>query len=86
MFYSKFFPISSYQSFDNTAMPYDTTRILTDGRFDLEKYQAYSPLFLSSTFALSYGISFAAFTAVLTHTFRKSTLTCVVSLVTDSRP
>jgi len=35
----------------------------------LAKYQAYSPLFLSTTFAISYGLSFASITALITHTF-----------------
>ncbi|THH02009.1 hypothetical protein EW026_g784 [Hermanssonia centrifuga] len=68
--YSKFMPISSDSSYDNTGAPYDVTRILTpEGTFDIEKYRAYSPLFLSTTFALSYGLSFASVTATLTHTF-----------------
>jgi hypothetical protein len=36
---------------------------------DLEKYQQYSPLFLSTTFAVSYGLSFASITATLMHAF-----------------
>ena len=32
-------------------------------------YEQYSPLFLSTTFALSYGLSFASITATLMHTF-----------------
>jgi hypothetical protein len=36
---------------------------------DLEKYQKYSPLFLSTTFAVSYGLSFASITATLMHAF-----------------
>ena len=61
-------PISAYDSFDNTGVSYDASRIVTNGRFDVEKYRAYSPLYLSSTFAISYGVSFAAFTAVIVHT------------------
>jgi hypothetical protein len=37
--------------------------------FDQAKYEAYSPLFLSTTFALCYGISFAAVTSVVVHTY-----------------
>ncbi|KAH6917448.1 glutathione transporter [Coprinopsis sp. MPI-PUGE-AT-0042] len=64
-----FFPISSYYSFDNTAMPYAAKDILTNGVFDLAKYEAYSPVYMSATLALAYGIAFAAFPSVFSHTF-----------------
>lgn len=63
--YSKYMPISSTGSFDNTGSPYNVTQILTEGTFDEEKYKGYSPLFLSTTFALSYGLSFASVTGEL---------------------
>ncbi|PSS37359.1 hypothetical protein PHLCEN_2v836 [Hermanssonia centrifuga] len=64
--YSKYMPISSTGSFDNTGNAYDVTRILTpEGTFDPDKYKAYSTLFLSTTFALSYGLSFASVTDFL---------------------
>lgn len=63
-------PISSTHSFDNLGKSYNVTRILNDEKtFDVDKYHQYSPLFLSTTFALSYGLSFASITATLTHTF-----------------
>nr|AGA20372.1 oligopeptide transporter 1 [Phanerodontia chrysosporium] len=68
--YAKYMPISSTASFDNTGARYDVTRILSNGtQFDQAKYEAYSPLFLSTTFALAYGLSFASITATITHTF-----------------
>ena len=68
--YAKYMPISSTHSFDNTGSSYNVSRIISDGStFDEEKYKAYSPLFLSTTFAISYGLSFASITATLTHTF-----------------
>ena len=61
--YAKYLPISSTHSFDNTGKSYDVTQIIDENNsFDLEKYKAYSPLFLSTTFALSYGLSFASIT------------------------
>jgi hypothetical protein len=46
------------------------TRILNpDSTFNEEAYQKYSPLYLSTTFAVSYGLSFASITATLTHAF-----------------
>ena len=59
-------PISSTHSFDNTGASYNVSRIISNGtQFDEEKYRAYSPLFLSTTFALSYGLSFASITGTL---------------------
>ncbi|THH12088.1 hypothetical protein EW145_g232 [Phellinidium pouzarii] len=75
VWYAQYMPISSRNSFDNTGNSYDVSRILnSDSTINLEKYRSYSPLFLSTTFAISYGLSFASITATLTHTllyFRK---------------
>jgi len=68
-FFTSYLPISSYLTFDNTGAPFDPQQILTSGTFDAAKYEAYSPLFMSSTLAMAYALSFASFTAVLTHTF-----------------
>ncbi|KIP12223.1 hypothetical protein PHLGIDRAFT_32874 [Phlebiopsis gigantea 11061_1 CR5-6] len=69
--FAKFLPMASSTSYDNTGVPYNVTRILQDGttRFDQAKYESYSPLFLSTTFALSYGLSFASITSIIVHTF-----------------
>ncbi|KAF7291148.1 OPT oligopeptide transporter [Mycena indigotica] len=68
--YAKYMPISTGGSFDNTGHSYNVSRILTaDKVFDEEKYKAYSPIFLSTTFAISYGLSFASITATITHAF-----------------
>ncbi|KAH9911356.1 OPT oligopeptide transporter [Epithele typhae] len=73
--YAAFIPMSTRSSYDNTGGTYDVTRILTpDHTLDIDKYKAYSPLFLSMTFAMSYGLSFAAIAATIVHTivyFRK---------------
>jgi hypothetical protein len=59
-------PISSSHSFDNTGAEYNVTRIVVNGtRLDQAAYEAYSPLFLSTTFAISYGLSFASITGKL---------------------
>jgi hypothetical protein len=50
-------------------MPYDPTAIVTNGTFNVEKYHAYSPLYMSATLCMAYGVSFAAFAAVFVHTF-----------------
>ncbi|KAG6331009.1 hypothetical protein ID866_8080 [Astraeus odoratus] len=73
--YSKYLPMSTRISYDNTGAPYNVTRIInSDTSFNITAYEEYSPLFLSTTFALSYGLSFATITSTLTHTllfFRK---------------
>ncbi|KAJ7221812.1 OPT oligopeptide transporter [Mycena rebaudengoi] len=54
--YAKYMPISSGGSFDNRGKTYKVANILTDDKvFDEAKYKAYSPIFLSTTFAISYG-------------------------------
>jgi OPT family small oligopeptide transporter len=67
-FYAKYMPISGYSAFDNTGMPYDPTAILSNGTFDVEKYRAYSPVFIPTTLAVAYGVAFASFAAVIVHT------------------
>ncbi|KAK9781503.1 putative OPT family small oligopeptide transporter [Seiridium cardinale] len=67
--YADYLPMVTSQTFDNTQSSYNVSRILNgDHTFNLEKYTNYSPLFLAPTFALNYGLSFAALTAVLVHT------------------
>jgi OPT family small oligopeptide transporter len=67
--YSDYLPINTSRTFDNTGKRYNVSRILTsDFKFDEAKYKAYSPMFLAPTFALNYGLSFAALTAAVVHT------------------
>ncbi|KZF23085.1 small oligopeptide transporter [Xylona heveae TC161] len=67
--YSAYLPISDSGSYDNTFTPYNVSRILTpEMTLNLAEYKKYSPLFLSTTFALCYGLSFATITAVIFHT------------------
>ncbi|TFK45541.1 small oligopeptide transporter [Heliocybe sulcata] len=73
--YSQYMPMSSRGSYDNTGASYNVTAILNaDSTLNADAYHSYSPLFLSTTFALSYGLSFASITATIVHTilyFRK---------------
>jgi len=67
--YAAYLPISDSSSYDNTGSVYNVSKILTpEFTLDLAKYQSYSPLFLSTTFSLAYGLSFAAISAVFVHT------------------
>ncbi|KAH0835722.1 OPT oligopeptide transporter [Lanmaoa asiatica] len=68
--YSEYLPMSTRVSYDNTGSTYNVAQIINaDASLNLTAYGQYSPLFLSMTFALSYGLSFASITATLTHAF-----------------
>ncbi|POR32840.1 Small oligopeptide transporter, OPT family [Tolypocladium paradoxum] len=68
--YAQFLPMSDANTYDNTGRPYNTSRILSaDYTLDEEAYQNYSPLFISTTFAMSYGLSFAAISSLIVYTY-----------------
>ncbi|KAH7908750.1 OPT oligopeptide transporter [Hygrophoropsis aurantiaca] len=73
--YAQYLPLLSRSSFDNTGKRYNFSRIITpDVKFNHTAYNEYSPLFLSTTYAMSYGLTFASITATIMHTlmfFRK---------------
>ncbi|CAG9952567.1 unnamed protein product [Clonostachys rosea f. rosea IK726] len=70
VWYGRYFPFSSSSTFDNTGGSYNTSRVMNDD-FSLnnEAYAAYSPVFLSTTSVLSYGLGFASITSILVHTY-----------------
>ncbi|KAI0405606.1 OPT family small oligopeptide transporter [Xylaria palmicola] len=68
--YANYFVVQSSDAFDNTGAKYNVSRILNNQLLlDEEAYHAYSPIYLSTQFALSYGLSFAAVAAVIVHVF-----------------
>ncbi|KAM6539971.1 hypothetical protein FALCPG4_001717 [Fusarium falciforme] len=68
--YAEYLPMSDSSTYDNTGAPYNTTRILTpEFTLDEEEYKNYSPLFISTTFAMSYGLSFAAISSLVVYTY-----------------
>jgi hypothetical protein len=68
--YTAHLPILSTHSFDNTGARYNVSAIINaDLTLNVEKYKAYSTLFLSSTFALSYGLTVASITATIFRAF-----------------
>ncbi|KAB5570146.1 OPT family small oligopeptide transporter [Coniochaeta sp. 2T2.1] len=68
--YGWFLPMSDSSTYDNTGSTYNVSRILTaDFTLDEEAYKNYSPLFLSTTFAMSYGLSFAAIASLVVYTY-----------------
>ncbi|KAH8823463.1 small oligopeptide transporter, partial [Flagelloscypha sp. PMI_526] len=65
---SQHLPVAALRAYDNTAEIYDVTRIISpDATLDVEKYNAYSPIFLPLTFILSYGLEFLSISAAVTH-------------------
>jgi OPT family small oligopeptide transporter len=65
-----YLPVLNDGSFNRNGTVYDVSQITNpDGTFNQAAYEAYSPLYLSVTFALAYGLSFASVTATMTHTF-----------------
>ncbi|KAE8151097.1 OPT oligopeptide transporter protein-domain-containing protein [Aspergillus avenaceus] len=69
VWWAKYLPMSDSNSYNNLGKTYEVSKILTPQlTFDEAKYKNYSPLFLSTTFALTYGLSFATIIAVLLHT------------------
>lgn len=68
--YGKFLPMSDSSTYDNTGAPYNTSRVLTpEFTLDQQAYEGYSPLFISTTFAISYGLSFAAIASLIVYTY-----------------
>lgn len=68
--YADYLPISQNGITDNTGSTYNVTRILTpEHTVNPQAYEEYSPLFLSTSFALAYGVSFASIAAILSHTY-----------------
>lgn len=68
--YAQYLPLSSSSSYDRFGQTYNVSKIIDKATltFDKAAYLEYSPLFLSTTFAISYGLSFAAMFATLVHT------------------
>ncbi|KAH7925880.1 OPT oligopeptide transporter [Leucogyrophana mollusca] len=75
VWYAAYLPMLSRSSFDNTGAKYNFTAILTpENTLNVTAYKEYSPIFLSATFAMSYGLTFASITATIMHAilfFRK---------------
>ena len=68
VWYGKYLPISDSSSYDRFQQTYNVSRIVKpDLSFDKEAYKQYSPLYLSATFAISYGMSFASNAATIVH-------------------
>lgn len=63
-----YFPINSYDVFDNTGSNYNVSRILNDDfTLNVEAYEAYSPAYLSAAYAVLYAAFFAIYLATVVH-------------------
>ena len=62
-------PISASGNFDRYGQYYNVSAVITpDTTLDEAGYQAYSPLFMTTTFATVYGLSFTLASAAIVHT------------------
>lgn len=68
VFKAKTFPLYSSSLFTSEGSKYNITSII-DSKFhlDLQAYEREGPLYLSTFFAISYGIGFAALSATIVH-------------------
>ncbi|WPH02280.1 Hypothetical protein R9X50_00513600 [Acrodontium crateriforme] len=70
VWYAEYLPINANKIWDNTASRYNISRILTPEHIvDPAKYNDYSPLYLSTSFAVTYGTAFATIAALVSHTY-----------------
>lgn len=68
--YSAYLPLSGSDSYDNTASVYNVSIIVdAHGNFNAEAYENYSSIYMPTTFALGYGISFAVMTCLPVHVY-----------------
>ncbi|EFX03915.1 small oligopeptide transporter [Grosmannia clavigera kw1407] len=72
VWYGHYLPFSSSSIFDNTGKVYDTSRVVNspatgDHSFNSTAYFEYSPVYLSTTSAISYGLGFGAVSSVIVH-------------------
>lgn len=64
-----YLPISGNGPYDRYALPYNVSAVITsDMRLNVTAYEAYSPLYLPATYAITYLLAFMLSTAILVHT------------------
>ncbi|KAJ5902554.1 OPT oligopeptide transporter [Penicillium taxi] len=64
---SGYFPIMSNTLFDNTGSAYNVSKIMVNGVFDAEAYEAYSPPYMSASYATMFLCFFGAYLAAIVH-------------------
>ncbi|KAJ5519515.1 Tetrapeptide transporter OPT1/isp4 [Penicillium expansum] len=66
--YSAHLPLLNSNTFDNTGIPYNTSRIMgAGGSIDQTAYRNYSPMFLPAGYAITFGVAFANLTGIFFH-------------------
>jgi hypothetical protein len=61
--------VNTSQPFDRFGLPYNTSRIISaDHKLDQAAYEAYSPIYISVSFALTFTVAFALTTTAIAHT------------------
>ncbi len=69
VWFAKYLPMSDSNSYDRFQQVYNVSKIVDENlTFMQDEYEKYSPIYLSTTFSMSYGLSFAAITATVVHT------------------
>ncbi|GHJ88098.1 hypothetical protein NliqN6_4500 [Naganishia liquefaciens] len=70
-FYMAYMPISTGTPIDRFGSPYDLSKVLdpkTPGHLDETAYFGYSPVYLASTFLITFTLAFALTTTIVVHT------------------
>lgn len=71
VWYSGYLPISTGVIIDRYGKPYNVTSVLhqtSKGELDENAYHAYSPIFISASFSITYTVAFGLSTAAIVHT------------------
>ena len=64
---SAYFPIMSNTLFDNTGNAYNVSKIMVDGKFNADAYDAYSPPYMTASYAIVFMCFFGAYLAAVVH-------------------
>lgn len=62
-----YFPIMSNSLFDNTGNTYNVSKIMVNGAFSAEAYEAYSPPYMTASYAVMFFCFFGAYMAGVVH-------------------
>lgn len=74
VFYGQYLPLLSSSTFDRFGKKFNVTKVIDitpgtlDFTFNQAKYEAYSPLYIPSSYSITYALSFASVIAILVHT------------------
>lgn len=70
VWYAPFLPMSDAITYDNTGASYNVSRVVTpELTLNEAAYKEYSPLFMTTNFAMTYGLSFATIASLLMYTW-----------------